>query len=235
MKKPVVTLLLLFIFIYSFSQKWKPNIGIEGGMGGGGMTALLKSNNDLITDNSALKKDFAYSGGAFLQLMREGYGFEIKANYNAYSAEAESFTTPENIKFRYLSVPLVFKLRLSRAEGYQSGSWSDESYSLIGNTLYHSESQYSPGGAFTRSVFLYAGAQYDMLKKATHTYGTTNKVTDDISGLLTGTGYSIVMGAEIAVNMLSIDLSYQHGMKSIYLPSDNRINAVMFKFKFRIL
>lgn len=199
------------------------------------MTALLKSNNDLITDNSALKKGFAYSGGAFLQLMREGYGIEIKANYNAYSAEAESLTTPENIKLRYLSVPLVFKIRLSKAEGYQSGSWSDESYSLIGNTLYHSESQYSPGGSFTRSIFLYAGGQYDMLRNATHTHGTTNAATDDISGLLAGSGYSFVMGAEIAVNMLSIDLSYQHGLKTIHLPSDNRINAVMVKFKFRIL
>ena len=74
MKKSIVTLLLLFIFICSFSQKWKPNFGIEGGMGSGGMTALLKTNNNLITDNSALKKDFAYSGGAFFQLMREGYG-----------------------------------------------------------------------------------------------------------------------------------------------------------------
>jgi hypothetical protein len=235
MKEAILTLLLFFIFICSFSQKWKPNIGIEGGIGGGGMTALLKTNNDLITDNSALKKDFAYIGGAFLQLMREGYGFEISADYNAYSAEAESFTTPENIKLRYLSVPLVFKIRLSKGEGYQSGSWSDESYSLIGNTLYHSPSEYSPGGSFTRSVFLYAGGQYDMLKKATHTYGTTNEVTDDISGLLTDTGYSLLIGAEIAVNMMSIDLSYQHGLKSIHPTSDNRINAVMFKFKFRIL
>lgn len=235
MKKSLVTLLLFFVFIGSFSQKWKPNFGIEGGMGGGGMTALLKSNNDLITDNSALRKDFAYSGGAFLQLMREGYGFEISADYNAFSAEAESFSTPEDIKLRYLSVPFVFKLRLSRGEGYQPGSWSDESYSLVGNTLYHSPSEYTAGGSFTRSVFLYAGGQYDMLKRATHSYGTTNKITDDISGLLTGTGYSLVVGAEIAVNMLSIDLSYQHGLKSINLASDNRINAVIFKFKFRIL
>lgn len=199
------------------------------------MTALLKTNNDLISDNSSLKKDFAYSGGGFLQLMREGYGFEISADYNAYSAEAESLTTPENIKLRYLSVPLVFKFRLSKGEGYRAGSWSDESYSLIGNTLYHSPSEYSAGGAFTRSVFIYAGGQYDMLKKATHTYGTTNLITEDISGLLTGTGYSLLIGAEIAVNMMSIDLSYQHGMKSINLPSDNRINAIMFKFKLRLL
>lgn len=235
MKKALASLMLFFIFVCSFSQKWKPNLGIEGGIGGGGMTALLKSNNDLITDNSALKKGFAYSGGAFLQLMREGYGFEIKAIYNTYSAEAESFTTPENLKLAYVSVPLFFKLRLSKGEGYHPGSWSDESYSLIGNTLYHSDSQYSAGGSFTRSVFLYAGGQYDMLKKATHTHGTSNAVTDDISGLMTGTGYSLVMGAEIAVNMLSIDLSYQHGLKSIHLPSDNRINSIMLRFKFRIL
>ena len=235
MKKSTVTFLLLFISFYSFSQKWKPTLGIEGGIGGGGMTALLKSNNDIITDNSALKKDFAYSGGGFLQLMREGYGFEVSADYNAFAANAESFSTPEKISLRYLSVPLVFKLRLSTGEGYQSGSWSDESYSLIGNTLYHSASQYSPGGSFTRSVFLYAGAQYDMLKKATHTYGSTNEVTEDISGLLSETGYSLVVGAEIAVNMISMDLSYQHGMKSMQLLSENRINAIIFKFKFRIL
>ena len=235
MKKSIVTFLLLFISIYSFSQKWKPTLGIEGGLGGGGMTALLKTNNDIITDNSALKKDFAYSGGAFFQLMRSGYGFEISADYNAFAADALSLTTPERISLRYLSVPLVFKFRLSSGEGYQPGSWSDESYSLIGNTLYHSASQYSPGGSFTRSVFLYAGAQYDMLKKATHTYGTTNEVTEDISGLLAETGYSLVVGAEIAVNMISMDLSYQHGIKSMQLLSENRINAIMFKFKFRIL
>ena len=235
MKKAIVTFSLLLIFNFSYSQKCIPTLGIEGGLGGGGMTALLKTNNDIIVDNSALKKDFAYSGGAFLQLMREGFGFEVSVDYNSYAASAESFSTPEDIKLRYLSVPLVFKLRLSKGEGYQAGSWSDESYSLIGNTIYHSASQYSAGGAFTRSVFFYAGAQYDMLKRATHTYGTTNKVTDDISGLLAETGYSLVVGAEIAVNMISMDLSYQRGMKSINLLSDNRINAIIFKFKFRIL
>ena len=233
MKKAIVTFSLLLIFNFSYSQKWIPTLGIEGGLGGGGMTALLKTNNDIIIDNSALKKDFAYSGGAFLQLMREGFGFEVSVDYNSYAANAESFSTPEDIKFRYLSVPLVFKVRLSKGEGYEAGSWSDESYSLIGNTLYHSPSQYSAGGAFTRSVFFYAGAQYDMLKRATHTH-TTNEVTDDISGLLAETGYSLVVGAEIAVNMISMDLSYQRGMTSINPLSDNRINAIIFKFKFRI-
>lgn len=235
MKRPIVTLMLSFIFIFSFSQKWKPNLGIEGGIGGGGMTALLKTTNDIIRDNSELKKDFVYSGGGFLQLMRPGFGIEVKAVYSAYGADAESFSTPESIKLRYFSVPLLFKFRLSSGEGYQSGSWSSESYSLVGNTLYHSPSQYSAGGAFTRDVFLYAGAQYDMLKKATHTYGTSTKVTDDISGLLAETGYSLVVGAEIAVNMMSLDFSYQRGMKTMQLLSENRINAFVFRFKFRII
>lgn len=235
MKKAIVTFLLLFIFIFSYSQKWKPNLGIEGGIGGGGMTALLKTNNDIIRDNSELKKNFVYSGGGFFQIMKPGYGFEVKAVYSAYGADAESFNTPENISLRYLSVPLLFKFRLSTGEGYQAGSWSSESYSLIGNTLYHSPSQYSAGGSFTRNVYLYAGAQYDMLKKATHTYGTMTKSTDDISGLLAETGYSLVVGAEIAVNMISLDFSYQKGMNSISMLSENRINAFMFRFKFRII
>lgn len=235
MKKVTVTLILSFIFIISFSQKWRPTFGIEGGMGGGGMTSLLKSGNPIIKDNSELKKGFAYSGGAFLQIMRQNFGFETKVDYSAYGADAESFSTPENISLRYLSVPLLFKVRLSTKEGYSSGSWTDESYSLIGNTIYHTPSQYSAGGAFTSNVFLYAGAQFDKLKKATHSYGTTTKSVDDISGKLNDTGYSLVAGVEFTVNMLSIDLSYQKGMKSVDPLTENYINAFMVKVKFRIL
>lgn len=235
MKKTIVTLMLSFVFIVSFSQKWKPTLGIEGGMGGGGMTALLKTNNSIIRDNAELKKGFAYSGGAFLQVMRQNFGFEVKAVYSSYGADAESFSTPENINLRYLSVPMVLKVRLSTREGYTSGSWTDESYSLIGNTLYHSPSQYSAGGAFISSVFFYAGAQYDMLKRATHTYGTTTKSVDDISGSLSETGYSLVAGLEMTMNMLSFDFSYQKGMKPVMPLSENYVNAFMFKIKFRIL
>jgi len=235
MKKSILTLVLSFVFIVSFSQKWKPTLGIEGGMGGGGMTALLKTNNSIIRDNAELKKGFAYTGGAFLQIMRQNLGFEVKVDYSSYGAEAESFSTPENINLRYLSVPLLFKVRLSTREGYSSGSWTDESYSLIGNTLYHSPSQYSAGGAFTSSVFLYAGAQYDMLKRATHTYGTTTKSVDDISGSLSETGYSLVAGVELTMNMLSFDFSYQKGMKPVIPLTDNYVNAFLVKIKFRIL
>jgi hypothetical protein len=235
MKKAIVSLLLSFLFMYSFSQKWKPTLGIEGGMGGGGMTVLLKSGNHFIKDNSELKKDFAYSGGAFLQVMRQSYGFEIKVDYTSYEANAESFSTPEIIALKYLSIPFVFKVRLSTKEGYSSGSWTDESYSLVGNTLYHTPSQYSAGGAFTSNVFLYAGAQYDMLKKATHTFGTTTKTTEDISGKLADSGYSLVAGVEFTVNMLSFDFSYQKGMKTIDPVQENYINAFLVKVKFRIL
>lgn len=149
MKRIIISLILSFIFFFSFSQRWKPTLGLEGGMGGGGMTALLKTSNSMILDNSELKKGFAYSGGAFLQIMRPSFGFELKVDYSSYVAEAESFSTPEKISLRYLSVPLVFKVRLSTKEGYSSGSWTDESYSLVGNTLYHSPSQYSAGVEFT--------------------------------------------------------------------------------------
>ncbi|MBK7627134.1 MAG: hypothetical protein IPJ16_08045 [Bacteroidales bacterium] len=235
MKKTIGTLILSFVFVVSFSQKWKPTLGIEGGMGGGGMTALLKTNNPIIKDNAELRKDFAYSGGAFLQVMRQSFGFEVKVDYTSFGANAESFSTPENINLRYLSVPFVFKLRLSTKEGYSSGSWTDESYSLIGNTLYHSPSQYSAGGAFTTNVFIYAGAQYDILKRATHTYGTTTKAVDDISGSLSETGYSFVVGAEFTMNMLSFDFSYQKGLKPAIPLSDNYVNAFLVKVKFRIL
>ena len=235
MKRAIISLILSLIFFISFSQKWKPTLGLEGGMGGGGMTALLKTSNSMIQDNSELKKGFAYSGGAFLQIMRPSFGFEAKVDYSSYVAEAESFSTPEKISLRYLSVPLVFKVRLSTKEGYSSGSWTDESYSLVGNTLYHSPSQYSAGGAFTTNVFLYAGAQYDMLRRATHEHGTTTKTTDDVSGKLTDTGYSLVAGVEFTVNMLSFDFSYQKGMKTVDPGAENYINAFMVKVKFRIL
>lgn len=235
MKKIAVTVILSFVFLLSFSQNWKPTFGLEGGMGGGGMTAILKSSNSIIKDNSELKRGFAYTGGAFIQLMRKSCGFEVKLDYTAYSAEAESFNTPEIIALRYLSVPVLFKLRISSREGYESGTWTDESYSLVGNTIYHTPSQYSAGGKFVSNVFIYAGAQYDMLKKATHTTGTMTKTTENISGQLIGTGYSLVGGVEFTVNMLSFDFSYQKGMKTIDPASDNFVNAFMFKVKFRIV
>ena len=120
MKRTIIFLLLTFVGIQLFSQKWKPGFGIEGGMGGGGMTALLKTENPIIVDNSELKKSWAYSYGAFLQIMRPGYGFETKLNFNSFSAEAESFSTPESISMKYMSVPLLFKIRLSTKEGITS-------------------------------------------------------------------------------------------------------------------
>jgi hypothetical protein len=235
MKKSIIAVLLSFLFLNSFSQKWKPNLGLEGGMGGGGMSGLFKTNNPIIVDNSELKKNWPFTGGAFLQVMKPSFGFEVKVSYASYLAEAESFSTPESINLKYLSVPLLLKIRLSSKTGYTSGTWSDESYSLIGNTIYHSSSQYSPGGLETKSVFLYVGGQYDMLKKSSHTYGTTNKITDDLTGSLEPTGYSLVAGLEFAANLISIDFSYQKGMTSIFADSDNKINAFFVKFKFRII
>lgn len=236
MKKTIIFLIFIFVSLVSFSQKWRVGLGVEGGMGGGGMTALLKTTNPVITDNSELKKGFVYSGGGFLQVMRPGYGLETRLVYNSFSAEAESFSSPESISLRYLSVPVLFKVRLSTREGITSPSWSSESYSLIGNTIYHTPGQYSAGGShFTINVFLYGGVQYDMLKKATHTYGTIVKTTDDISGRLTEAGSSLIGGLEISADLISFDFSYQSSIKSVYPGMDNKVNAFLFKLKLRIL
>jgi hypothetical protein len=236
MKKGIVTIILLLISIISFSQKWKPGLGFEGGMGGGGMNNLLQSTNPLITDNSALKKTWAYSYGPFLQVMKPAYGFEVKLNFNSFEVDAESFSTPESIKMKYLSVPVLFKIRLSSKEGITAESWSDESYSLIGNTLYHTPSQYSAGGnRFTTSVFLYGGIQYDMLRSATHTYGTSTPSTDDIKSQLVNSGYSFIGGLEITMNMLSFDFSYLRGLKSVDPTIDNKVSGFFVKLKLRLL
>jgi hypothetical protein len=236
MKKAVVTVVLTFVFIVSFSQKWKPNLGFEGGMGGGGMTQLLKSNNPVIKDNAQLMKTWAYSYGPFIQLMKPAYGFEVKLNLNSFENDAESFSTPESIKFKYLSVPMLFKVRLSSREGITSESWSDESYTLIGNTLYHTPSQYSAGGSrFTTSVFLYGGIQYDQMKSAIHTYGTTTPSVVDITGSFVNKGYSYIGGLEMTINMLSFDFSYMRSMKSIDPKIDNKIGGFFIKIKLRVL
>lgn len=236
MKRTIAALVLTFIFVSTFSQTWKPGFGIEGGMGSGGMTALLKTANPVIVDNSELKKGWAYSYGAFVQFMRPGYGFETRINLNSYSAEAESFSTPESISMKYMSVPLLFKIRLSSKEGITTSSWTDESYSLIGNTIYHTPGQYSAGGnPFTTNVYLYAGGQYDMLNKATHTFGTPTGTTEDISTSLLKSGYSMIGGLEFTINMLSFDFSYQKSMKSVYPGTDNKVSAFFVKIRLRII
>jgi hypothetical protein len=236
MKKTIILLLLSLIFYTSFSQKWKPNLGFEGGMGGGGMNNLLQSTNPLITDNSALKKTWAYSYGPFVQLMKPAFGFEVKLNLNSFENDAESFSTPESIKMKYFSIPVLVKVRLTSREGITAESWSDESYTLIGNTIYHTPSQYSAGGnKFTTSVFLYGGIQYDKLRSATHTYGTSTSVTDDISGSLTETGYSFIGGLEMTINMLSFDFSYLKGLKSVDPSVDNKVSGFFVKIKVRLI
>jgi hypothetical protein len=236
MKKAIVSLVFSFLFILSFSQKWKPNLGIEGGMGSGGMTELLKTNNPLIKDNAELKKTWAYSYGPFIQLMKPAFGFEAKLNFNSFESEAESFSTPEAIKLKYLSVPMLLKVRLSSREGITASSWSDESYTLIGNTLYHSPGQYSAGGErFTTSVFLYGGIQYDQLRSATHSYGTTNSSVDDITGSLVEKGYSYIAGLEMTINLLSFDFSYMKSLKSVDPTIDNKVSGFFFKIKLRVL
>jgi hypothetical protein len=233
MRKTAITLMLLLIFTYSFSQNWKPNLGFEGGMGGGGMSVLLKSSNPLIIDNAALKNSWAYTFGPFLQIMKPAYGMEVKLNFNSFSSEAESFSTPESMKFKYMSVPVLFKIRLSSRSGVTSGSWTDESYSLIGNTLYHTPSEYSAGGnPFTTNVFLYAGGQYDILKQATHTY---SKPIEDLTGKLVKSGYSFIAGLEFTMNMLSFDFSFQRGLTSFDPVTENRINAFFVKIKLRLI
>ena len=236
MKKIIASLFLSFIFVNAFTQKWKPNIGFEGGMGSGGMKNLLQSNNPIITDNSELKKSWAYSTGPFIQVMKPSMGFEVKLNFNSFSSEAESFTTPEAIKLKYLSVPMLFKVRLTSREGITSSSWSDESYTLIGNTLYHTPSQYSAGGnRFTTSIFLYGGIQYDKLRTATHSFGTTTPLTEDISGSLNSSGYSYIGGLEMSINLLSFDFSYIAGMKSVDHATDNKVSGFFIKLKVRII
>jgi len=236
MKKAIVSFMLSFLFILSFSQKWKPNLGIEGGMGGGGMNELLKANNPLIKDNAALKKTWAYSYGPFIQLMKPAFGFEAKLNFNSFENDAESFSTPESIKLKYLSVPILLKFRLSSREGITASSWSDESYTLIGNTLYHSPGQYSAGGErFTTSVFLYGGIQYDQLRSAIHSYGTTTSSVDDITGSLVEKGYSYIAGLEMTINLLSFDFSYMKSLKSVDPTIDNKVSGFFIKIKLRVI
>jgi hypothetical protein len=236
MKKTIMSLTLTFLFAVSFSQKWKPNLGFEGGMGGGGMTNLLKSTNPLIIDNSELKKSWAYSYGPFLQIMKPAFGIEVKLNFNSFEAEAESLTTPESFKMKYLSVPVLLKFRISSREGVTASSWSDESYTLIGNTLYHSPSEYTAGGdRFTTNVFLYGGIQYDKLRSAVHSYGTTVKTTNSIAGDLESSGYSFIGGVEMTINLLSFDFSYMKSLKSVDPVTDNKVSGFFIKLKIRVI
>lgn len=236
MKKAILTSIFSFLFIISFSQKWKPNLGFEGGMGGGGMSQLLKSNNPLITENAQLRKTWAYSYGPFIQLMKPAFGFEAKLNFNSFENDAESYSTPESFKFKYLSVPMLIKVRLSSREGITGSSWSDESYTLIGNTLYHSPSQYSAGGErFTTSAFLFGGIQYDQIKSVIHSYGTLSPTVVDVTGSFINKGYSYIVGLEMATNMFSLDFSYMKSMKSISPTIDNKFGGFFIKLKVRVL
>jgi hypothetical protein len=236
MKKTIASLLISFTFITSFSQKWKTNLGFEGGMGGGGMNNILKSTNPLIKDNTELKKSWAYSVGPFIQLMKPAFGFEVKLNFNSFTNESLSMTTPEDIKIKYLSVPVLLKVRLSSKEGITSESWSDEKYTLIGNTLYHTPGQYSAGGnRFTSSVFLYGGIQYDQLRSATHSYGTPNETIDDLASKLVNRGYSFIGGLEMTMNLLSFDFSYLKGLSSIDPATVNQVSGFIVKMKIRII
>ncbi len=236
MKKTIMALLLSSLFTISFSQKWKPSFGFEGGMGMGGMNNLLKSTNPLILNNSELKKSWAYTYGPFLQIMKPAFGFEVKLNWNSFESEAESWTKPESIKLKYMSIPVLLKFRLTSREGITAGSWSDESYTLIGNTLYHSPGQYSAGGnPFTSNIFIYGGIQYDKLRSATHSFETTLPVTDNLAGSLVESGYSYVAGLEISVNLCSFDFTYIRSMKSIDPVTENNVSGFFVKLKLRII
>lgn len=232
MKRTIVALLLSFFFTISFAQKWKPGLGFEAGMGGGGMNNLLKSTNPLIKNNSELKKNWAYSYGPFLQIMKPAFGLEVKLNFNSFDVEAESLVTPESIKMKYMSVPVLLKFRLSSREGITAGSWSDESYSLIGNTLYHTPGQYSAGGSrFTSSVFLYGGIQYDQLRSAVHEYS----IVENITSTLVESGYSYVLGLDWSINLLSFDFSYMKSLKSIDLVTENKVSGFFIKLKLKLI
>jgi hypothetical protein len=168
--------------------------------------------------------------------MKPAFGLEVKLNFNSFDAEAESFTTPESFKMKYMSVPVLLKFRISSREGVTASSWSDESYTLIGNTLYHSPSQYSAGGnRFTTNVFLYGGIQYDQLRSATHTSGTTNTTTSSIVSKLESNGYSYIGGLEMTINLLSFDFSYMKSFKSVDPVTVNNLSGFFIKIKLRII
>lgn len=236
MKRTIIAFLLSFLFTISFSQKWKPSFGFEGGMGIGGMNNLLKSTNPLIVDNAELKKSWAYTYGPFIQIMKPAFGLEMKLNWNSFESEAESMTNPESFKLKYMSIPVLLKFRLSSRQGITASSWSDESYTLIGNTLYHTPGQYSSGGSpFTTNIFIYGGMQYDHIRSAIHSFGTTTAVTDNIAGKLVENGYSYVIGLEMSVNLCSFDFSYMKSMKSIDPVTENKVSGFFVKLKLRII
>lgn len=226
MKKTTITLLLSFIFMFSFSQtKWQPHLGIEGGTGPSALTSEVKPDHS---------NGWSSTIGASIQLMRsisKPYGFEVKANYNWIKVEG-------NKMFKYISVPLLLRICLSSKTGYTRSSWSDESYSYYGNSLYHTPSQYSEGGTkVTSTVFFYAGAQYDMLQKALTGVtgpGVTATAVTDITGNYMNSGYSIVAGLELNMGKIYFDFSYQKGMSSIDPNIENNINTFWIKIKFLI-
>jgi hypothetical protein len=236
--------MVFFIHFINAQTHFKPGFGFDFGLGPGGMDALYQTNNPMIKHNASLSNNPLNSGtiGFFLQFMRSrenssghaipGYGIKTKLSFNSFSSESESFVDNEAIVIKTTSIPVLFKVCLSANEVDVSASRSPDSYTLSGNTVYYYPGQYSPGYRTTKSIFLYAGPQYDMINKAKYSY---NGSSSDIRSNFVKSSYSFLAGMEIMMGNGSLDFGYQKGLKSVSTVTPININAFFIKFAVTII
>jgi hypothetical protein len=115
MKKLIILSIIVFC-ISSFVQAQVARFGIDGG--------VAISRGKYTPFDGDRRVYVGFDGGAFIQLGQQRIKFHGEVNYTMIGVELNNFTSEHTIKHRYITVPLLAKVRAGKFHlltGFQAG------------------------------------------------------------------------------------------------------------------
>jgi hypothetical protein len=248
MKSFILSGLILLCALNGYSQKkGKANFSIEFGLPLVGISPTTGATNPIIQGNEEWSTNMGFSGGISAEYIGSrkkkngkvmpGFGIKTKALYNYYEFGNQQFLDDEVLKISGVSIPVLLKFCIGSGEVDVKSSQDPDKYSArrINDReieVTRHPGQFNPGYRTTRSFFLYFGPQYSSFNEITY--------DSDNSGYKSGykaveknikkNELAYVLGMEIWLGRIYLDLSYQKSSSSIYTGGSVYLQGFMGRF-----
>ena len=235
------------------AKNWSFNSGFNAGgwFGGTGVTPLQPGTNPLITQT--LTTQVAYSGDLYFEWLHKNgqsnhigpdLGIKTKLVWDYFTANnGQSSNNYESLTMNYINVPVLleyclsFKNRVTTSH-YVPGTSNtqvsvyEHSYGdhIIANTT-TTPGGYTQGGIpYSNAIFIYGGPQICYLAKGFHNVNGTEAVITNTN--LANSYLGLIGGFCFYQANFNLDISYQHGLSSIYTGQSVMVNGFLFKIGF---
>lgn len=224
-------------------NKWVGNVSVEAGWAMGGLTTLKATENPLVKTD--LVNQGIYEAGMYAELLnvkkrrqpsewgsvKPTFGIKTGINWTFSKAtDEENFNNNESLGLNYINIPFLLEFCLGYKLGVTAASRSSDTYEGRANydgsvTIRHTPGTYNPGGSPTQAAtFFYTGPTFGYLIKS---FNFTGDPINNVNLVKRNIGWNV--GLVFWLGKISLDLSYQKGLTTIYKGKDIPNYAYLFK------